>query len=134
MEMHLGERWQPRPKLLLAHTDARLRFLASCHFDDLGVDLVGAGTASTARSLARLLTPEVIVLGAELPDESGYLACAKLKAERPEHKVYLVGRFASGEARRFARYVGAEDYLATSEGWEEIAVHIAEHGFASNCG
>lgn len=134
MDTHLEAGWQPRPKLLLAHPDARHRALASQHFDELGVDLLGAGTATAARRLAQILEPEVIVLSAGLPDESGYLACAKLRAEHPNCKIFLVGRVASAESARFARYVGADGFLVQSDGWDEIAVHIAEHAFATNCG
>lgn len=65
-----------------------------------------AHTASDARRLTAQLRPTVLVIAADLPDESGWLACAKLVRSRRRTRVLLIdGDESDGD--EFAAFVGA---------------------------
>jgi DNA-binding NarL/FixJ family response regulator len=69
-----------------------------------------------ARRLARELHPDVVVLDADLHDESGWLTCAKLTQERPGQKVVLVSDNTSAREERFRAVVGAAALVRRSAG------------------
>ncbi|QJW93314.1 response regulator [Frigoriglobus tundricola] len=50
--------------------------------------------------------PHAILLSETAGDESGYLACAKLRHTQPELKVVVVGSKWTPERERFAEFVG----------------------------
>ena len=121
----------PRPhllrgphKLVLAHADDDYRRAALRYLRGLGLDLTAGRSAAEAHYLARRLDPAVVILGTTLPDESGYLACAKLKAQHPDCRVILVGRNATAEEARFARFVGAQSLVDPQDGLPELACHV----------
>ena len=51
--------------------------------------------------------PHAILLLEDAGDESGYLACAKLRQTLPELKVVVVGEERTPQRERFAEFVGA---------------------------
>jgi CheY-like chemotaxis protein len=112
----LARRGPRRERLLLAHAEREYRARVRWHFREGEIECVTAASADEAHRLTRALRPALIVLDSELPDESGYLACAKIKLDLPRAKVVLLGPgrvehaepFDRQRARRFARFVGAE--------------------------
>lgn len=96
-----------QPLVLVASRQPRLlprlpRTLVPTGWD---VRIVRSGTE--IRDLARRLRPAVIALDADLPDESGWLTCAKLTAELPGVKVVLLSPHPTARAEQFARFTGA---------------------------
>ena len=77
----------------------------------LGWQVIEAGSAAEARELLDDRTSSVAVLATELIDETGWLACAKVKCLAGSADVVLVGP-ETPHNRRFARFVGAVALLA----------------------
>jgi DNA-binding response OmpR family regulator len=59
-----------RPSVLVAHADPVYATGAARAFGRLGWDAYTARTGPEARRLARMLGADLVVLGADLPDES----------------------------------------------------------------
>jgi hypothetical protein len=72
------------------------------------------------------LRPEVVVLGTDLIDESGWLICDKLLLERPDQKVVLVTSGTSPTNRHFAEFVGAVALVYEEAGVEALVAEIDE--------
>src|SRR5262245_59441864 len=83
---------QYRPCVLLAHADGAYASDVSQSLRRLGWDVYQAADGAELRRLARMMEPELVILDAELADESGWLTCAKLQHEQQSGgKVILVG-------------------------------------------
>ena len=63
-----------------------------------------------------MLRPSLIVLGTELPDESGWLICDKLNRESTNSKVILVADEPDLPSQQFASFVGAAALVARHAG------------------
>jgi len=82
-----------------------------------------AGSAAEVRRLMRLVNPEALVLPADGSDESGWLACAKLRKQRPGLHVVLIDGEPSGDRERFAAFAGATALVSSGPG---LAERVAE--------
>jgi DNA-binding NarL/FixJ family response regulator len=58
----------------------------------------------------------MVILDSELPDESGWLTCAKLTQEQPELHVVLVADHIDASSHQFAYYVGAAALVSRNDG------------------
>src|SRR5687768_1188063 len=96
-----------RPCLILALAEAPHAAETGRAFRRLGWDVYTAQSGPEARRLARLLEAEVVVLDVALPDETGWLTCAKLHAERPSVAILLFTDTAGPHDRARAAFVGA---------------------------
>jgi DNA-binding response OmpR family regulator len=105
-----------RPCLVLAHADAVYAAGAARAFRRLGWDVYTARTGPEARRLVRLLGAELAVLDADLPDESGWLTCAKLVHEAPLVKVLLVAPNTDRREEERADFVGASALVDRARG------------------
>ena len=76
--------------------------------------------ARKSRTVATLLVDE------PAKHESGWLTCAKLLAEKPKHRVVILGTKATPQAERLAAFVGAAAYLPP--GASELAIARAVMG------
>jgi len=70
-----------------------------------------AGTVAEAISVARLNTPDVIVMDIRLPDGNGVEACREIRAHRPETRVIMLTSYADDEAVYGSILAGASAYL-----------------------
>jgi DNA-binding response OmpR family regulator len=98
---------QLQQRLVLAHSDLDFATSAKRRLVRLGWEVYQTRSAAGARRLAEEVQPAVFVLDTDLPDETGWLLCAKLKAQMPETRVILVDDRPSLERARYARFVGA---------------------------
>ncbi len=96
-----------RPCLVLAHADEDYALRACGSFRRLGWDVHFADNGVEARGLARTLSPNLVILDTQLPDESGWLTCDKLTREMPRVKVLLLGLHPRSRNQNFAAFVGA---------------------------
>ena len=104
------------PCLILADADPTFAAAVERSFRRLGWDVYPARTGPEARRLARMLGPSLVVLGAELPGESGWLTCDKLTREFPSLWVILVAPEPDDGQRRFAAFVGAAALVREADG------------------
>src|SRR5437660_9043907 len=79
-----------RPRLVVAYADSSHAALSARLFRRLGWEVHLASSGPDARRLAQALAPEVVILDTQLPDESGWLTCAKLIQENGAQRVVLV--------------------------------------------
>lgn len=105
-----------RPCLVLAHQHREYALEACRRFRRLGWDVYQAANGPEVRRLARMLEPELIVLGVHLEGESGWLTCAKLKQDRNEVNVLLVTEDDVPQARLLAEQVGAKGVVGRGSG------------------
>jgi DNA-binding response OmpR family regulator len=96
-----------RPCLVLAHADPVCTADLCRRFRRQGWDVYPTHGGPEARRLARMLDADLVILEADLPDESGYLTCAKLIQERPGRTVVLVSEDPSSRNGERAVFVGA---------------------------
>src|SRR6266849_1987161 len=96
-----------RPRMVLAYADPAHASQTCRQLRRHGWEVHLANNGGDARRLLDLLDPDVLVLDAELYDESGWLACAKVVGDGPERRVILLANEVTDEMRRFARFVGA---------------------------
>jgi DNA-binding response OmpR family regulator len=115
-----------RPCLILAHADAAYAALASRAFRRLGWDVYLTRSGPETRRLARMLNPSVVVLEADLPEESGWLTCDKLVREQPYRKVILVGVDFSAESESFAAFIGAAGVVNQADGVQALVDQVCD--------
>ncbi len=96
-----------RPRMVLAYADSQHAVLSARHFRRLGWEVHLANSGPDARRLAHALSPEVVVMDTQLPDESGWLTCAKMMLTTGIPKVVLVSGNITDEEERMAETVGA---------------------------
>jgi DNA-binding NarL/FixJ family response regulator len=78
-------------RVLVVDDDPRFRELAREVLERRGFRVVGeAGTGAAARSAARRLAPDAVLLDVRLPDDSGFEVCAALTHARRAPAVLLV--------------------------------------------
>jgi hypothetical protein len=76
-------------------------------FRKLGWEVHTLPDDSDVHAAAAETDPHAILLLEDAGDESGYLACAKLRQTQPKLKVVVVGTERTPKRERFAEFVGA---------------------------
>jgi CheY-like chemotaxis protein len=122
-----------RPCLLLAHSDTAFAACASRTYRRFGWDVYCAQSGPEVRRLARMLSPDLIVLEGELPGESGWLTCDKLTREHPHIKVMLVVDAANAESHDFATFVGAAGLIDRSESVMGLVEEVCKGAMPAAC-
>jgi DNA-binding response OmpR family regulator len=117
-----------RPRLVLAYADSRHAVLCCRQLRRLGWQVHLTTRGAEARRLAEALAPAVVVLDVELPDESGWLTCAKLLLGNPGRRVVLVCGEVTAEGERFAAHAGAAALVARAAGAAALVDEV--HGTA----
>jgi DNA-binding NarL/FixJ family response regulator len=120
-------------KILLAHRDAGFRRELLENLDGREVQVIQSATAEATHALAAEFRPSIIIVDADLPDQSGALTCAKLKISHPRCRVMLVGRQRNGADARLARFVGADVYVSQREGLDEILRYVSRRTLPARC-
>jgi DNA-binding response OmpR family regulator len=112
------------PCLILAHPDTAYETAIARAFRRMGWDVYLAQTGPEVRRLARMLDADVVVLDADLPEESGWLTCDKLTREQPLAKVLLISDNLSPRNQEFAAFVGASALVSYEDGLAALAEEI----------
>src|SRR5437879_772872 len=112
-----------RPRLVVAYADSAHAALCARHFRRLGCEVHLAHSGPDARRLAQLLAPECVILDTQLPDESGWLTCAKMMLENGAQKMVLISANVTPEEARLAEAVGAAALVCRRDG---VAVLVDE--------
>lgn len=99
-----------RPCLILGYVRSEFASRWGRFFRRQGWEVHLAAEAAEARRLANILSPSAVVLDVDMPDESGWLASAKLTAEHPHAKILLVGSRSPKRTTDIAE-VGADAWL-----------------------
>ena len=104
------------PCLILAHPNTAYQTLLARAFRRQSWDVYLARSGPEARRLARMLEADVVILDADLPDESGWLTCDKLTREQPLARVILVSDNLSPRNQELSVFVGASVLINQAEG------------------
>ena len=115
-----------RPCMILAHGDVAFASEASRAFRRLGWDVYITRSGPETRRMARMLNPSVVVLAADLPEESGWLTCDKLIREQPFRKVILVSSGFSTENEAFAAFIGAAGLVYEEDGVQALVGAVCD--------
>jgi DNA-binding response OmpR family regulator len=105
-----------RPCLVLAHAEPAYAADTARAFRRRGWDVYLAQAGPEARRLARMLDADLVILGTDLPGESGWLTCNKLVREQPVARVLLVAPRRDPAAEKFAAFVGASALVEHAAG------------------
>jgi len=114
-----------RPCLVVAYPHASYADAVCRYYRRRGWETYTADSGVEARQLAHQANADVVVLGTDLPDESGWLICDKLLLERPGQKVVLVTAQSSPANRNFADFVGAVALVYEEAGIQALIEEIA---------
>jgi DNA-binding response OmpR family regulator len=121
-----SERVGGRPCLVLGHADEEYALRACASFRVLGWDVYRTDNGAEARTLARMLAPNLVILDTHLADESGWLTCDKLTREIPRLKVLLLGAQPPSQHESFASFVGATALIDRLDGLLAILTEFAD--------
>ena len=113
-----------RPQLLLGYADAAYASECGRYFRRLGWEVQLVASGKEARALARTNRPDVVVLDAELLDESGWLTSAKISAENPDLRILLVADERTDLTKTRLQMVGATQSVCRKDGAEALAVAV----------
>jgi DNA-binding response OmpR family regulator len=119
--------------LVLAYADPAHASQTCRQFRRLGWEVHLANNGADARRLLDLLDPDVLVLDAELYDESGWLACAKVVGDGESRRVILLANEVTDEMRRFGRFVGASAVVDRNDGAAALICEIVGRTLAVSC-
>jgi CheY-like chemotaxis protein len=122
--VRLDKRETYRPLMILAYADSAHAAQCGRYFRRLGWEVHLVASAAEARRLLATFTPRVIVLDTELPDESGWLTCAKITQENPARKVVLLAPERSPENLKNLADVNAATLVTRGEPMEVFAETI----------
>jgi len=107
--------------MLLAYADAVYASECGRYFRRLGWEVQMAAGGTDARILAAEYQPDVVVLDAELLDESGWLTSAKISTDNPDLRIILVTSRSTDELLAHLPMVGAEKIVRRGDGAEALA-------------
>jgi DNA-binding response OmpR family regulator len=117
--------------LLLAEAESGTREFLERHLTDDGFEVVGAGEGGEALTLAERSSPDLVLLGALLPDASGLELCRRLREGEPgrtwnrDVPLIVLGQPDSDpfdRVRAFAR--GCDDFVAKPFHYDELLARI----------
>jgi DNA-binding response OmpR family regulator len=112
--------------MLLAYSDSAHAARCVRYFRRLGWEVHMVASGAEAQRLAAELLPQVIVLDADLPDESGWLSAAKLGVAPPQQRVViLVDRIDDQLADR-ARTLGIVGLVCRADSPEALAALVLD--------
>jgi DNA-binding response OmpR family regulator len=110
-----------RPTLILAYADSAHAALCGRYFRRHGWEVRLVASAAEVRRLLDTFSPRAIVLDTELPDESGWLTCAKIMHEDPSRIVILLAPECSPESLHQAANVNAVGLVGRHDPMEDLA-------------
>ena len=76
-----------------------------------GFEVTRAYDGDEALQAAHRLRPDLVVLDVMMPEQDGWLVCAKLKSIEPAPKIIIFTVLKHGESDRMAQFVHADDII-----------------------
>ena len=119
-----GEAGRYRPHVVIAHTDTAYVLGVARAFRRHGWEVAIAAVGQEVRRLAALLPARLVVLETRLPDESGWLTCAKLTVGGGRERVILVADNEDDRDDQFAEFAGATRIVTRDEGLDPLLEEV----------
>jgi CheY-like chemotaxis protein len=112
--------------MVLAYADSARAALNSRQFRRLGWEVHQACSGPDARRLVSALHPQVVLVDADLRDESGWLTCAKLTLRGTSPRVVLLAAEVTPYEQEFGRTVGAAAVVPVAAGLPDLIEEVQE--------
>ena len=93
------------------------------HFRKLGWEVHTVASDHDVHAAVAETAPHAVLVLEDAGDESGYLACAKLRQSQPDLNVVVVGAERTPRRQRFAEFVGGV-FVAEDEGVSELVAAL----------
>ena len=90
----------------------------------MGWDVYPADTVEEVRRRAAAVPTSVVILPTEFHEESGWLTCAKLVREHPQHRIILVGPYTTPTLQRYTRFVGGTALLGQDSSMRSLVDEV----------
>jgi len=119
-----------RPRLLLAYADSAYASRCVRYFRRLGWEVRMAASGIDARRQIAEFHPTFFVIDADMPEESGWLTCAKILLDQPELNVAVQVGERDDEAIGFQHFLGLDRLIVREEGVEGLAELVLGKVFA----
>ena len=100
-----------RAKILIVDDERDTVEIVHTMLEGRGFDIVQAYDGDEALKVAAREKPDLVVLDVLMPEQDGWLVCAKLKAIQPSPKIIIFTALGEGESDRFANFVHADDII-----------------------
>jgi|SRR5581483_10086628 len=113
-----------RPRVVFAYVDSAHAALCGRLLRRQGWELHLATSGEQAHQLVHAIDPQVVVLDTNLPDESGWLTCSKIRLEDQERRIVLLAADRDAQTIKQQEFVGASGLVARSEGPEALLGEI----------
>ena len=114
---------RPAKRVVLAGRFALAAKVAD-HFRALGWEVHALAADRDVHAATAEAEPHALLIQEDAGDESGYLACAKLRHTRPALKLVVVGAERTTRGERFAAFVGA-GFVAEADGLNGLVAAVS---------
>jgi DNA-binding response OmpR family regulator len=120
VKMYDPQEMSARPRLLLAYADSAYAARVARSFRRLGWEVHLAPSAAEARRLVEVHGPQVMLIELDLPDESGWSACADITSAHPEVRAVLLATTRPENCHERFGASGAAALVTRAEGMESL--------------
>jgi two-component system response regulator VicR len=100
-----------RRKILVVDDEPDVVTIIHGMLEGRGFELLHAYDGDQALDLAARHKPDLVVLDVLMPEQDGWLVCAKLKTCQPSPKIIILTALQPGQSDRFAEFVHADDII-----------------------
>lgn len=115
-------------KILIAEDERDIRDLITFTLHFAGYEVSAASNGEEALNMARLETPDLILMDVRMPRMTGYEACEKMKADPRLKNVPVIFLSAKGQDTEIqtGMEAGAEEYLLKPFAPDQLTQRIQE--------
>ncbi len=99
------------PKVLIVDDEPDTVEIVQSMLQGNGFDFSRAHDGDEALDVARRLKPDLIILDVMMPEQDGWLVCAKLKSVEPSPKILIFTVLRHDQSDRLAEFVHADDII-----------------------
>ena len=124
--MSTTEKLTYRPRLVFAYVDSAHAAQCSRFLRRQGWEVHLVTSAEQVHQLVQELNPQVVVLDLDLPDESGWLAAAKILLKNADRRFILTCQQVTDQNRDWAADLGTA-IIAREDGPAALAQEIQSH-------
>ncbi len=110
-------------KILLVDDDQTILTDNRQYFEKLGYEVLCASTAGSAEEIIRTAALDCVVLDVDLPDESGFELCARVREYTGLPIVFLSG-YTEAQSRIRGLSIGGDDYVCKPYDLQELGLRI----------
>jgi len=100
-----------RAKVLIVDDEADTVEVVARMLECRDFEITRAYDGDQALEAAHRVKPDLVVLDVMMPEQDGWLVCAKLKAVHPSPKIIIFTVLKHGESDRMAEFVHADDII-----------------------